>query len=114
MHYNQRVVSTRVIVKRLNGHWTAWFSDRPQAGCTGRKPVDAIGGLLAAQGVPIPPHDLISHVENWGENGFEFVLPACPDCRGRGQYVGLTLVERCRTCQGSGYHPAHSAGAVAG
>lgn len=109
MSDTQRAVSTRVIVERLNGQWVARFRDRPQPPCSGRKPVDAIARLLAAQGIPVLPHDLISHVENWGENGFEFVLPACPDCRGRGEYVGLTLVERCTTCQGSGYRIAPSA-----
>jgi DNA-binding NtrC family response regulator len=29
--------------------------------------------------------------------------PACPDCRGSGQYVGLTVIESCQTCGGSGH-----------
>jgi len=27
---------------------------------------------------------------------------SCPDCKGSGQYVGLTVVEPCRRCRGSG------------
>jgi hypothetical protein len=29
----------------------------------------------------------------------------CPECRGSGQYVGLNLVETCRTCRGRGLVP---------
>jgi hypothetical protein len=28
--------------------------------------------------------------------------PTCPDCGGTGQYVGLTVVEPCRACGGTG------------
>ena len=28
--------------------------------------------------------------------------PTCPDCGGSGQYVGLTVVEPCRVCGGTG------------
>jgi hypothetical protein len=28
--------------------------------------------------------------------------PSCPDCGGSGQYVGLTVVEACRACGGTG------------
>lgn len=26
----------------------------------------------------------------------------CPDCKGSGTYTGLTVVEPCRTCNGTG------------
>ncbi len=29
--------------------------------------------------------------------------PSCPDCNGSGQYVGLTVVEPCRACGGTGW-----------
>ncbi|MEK6235667.1 MAG: hypothetical protein N2C14_13240, partial [Planctomycetales bacterium] len=29
-------------------------------------------------------------------------LRCCPDCKGSGQYVGLSVVESCRRCAGSG------------
>ena len=36
------------------------------------------------------------------------VLPhkiACPDCKGSGEYVGLSVVEECRRCLGAGMVP---------
>lgn len=30
-------------------------------------------------------------------------LRRCPDCKGRGWYVGATVREHCKTCDGSGW-----------
>jgi len=90
--------------------WIARLADNPTAEFSGKSPSEALGCLLRGNGWTMsevvlnmdPDRSNISagHAEvliRVRRPGLETV---CPDCRGSGRYVGLSVVETCHACGG--------------
>lgn len=98
----------RIIVARLPvvGHWSAYFQDTPGKSFAGPTADIALGRLaesLSAFGTF--RMEQVGGSEQSGLLEVDLIplagLP-CPDCRGTGEYVGLTTREKCRKCGGRG------------
>jgi hypothetical protein len=100
-----------LIVVRQNadaGQWTASFESVPQFAFGGGTAIGAVCRLL--EGAE-SDHGTYT-IECFSDLALAEQAPAsivwdppellvpCPDCNGRGEYVGLLHVERCRTCAG--------------
>ncbi len=98
---------TRIIANKRFGHWSAWFTDKPAFTYGGHSALSAVQKLLDSH----PERNIHfeklvqltegADVREW----LEFSIPTrqlieCPECRGTGQYIGLTTVEVCGHCQG--------------
>jgi hypothetical protein len=100
---------TRVIVHRADAtrQWSAWFVDQPHETAAAPNAADAVWQLLKNWGVDLgTAHILPDRDKCSSELGhFEMLdLPhkiPCPDCKGSGTYVGLSVVESCRRCGGN-------------
>lgn len=96
----------RIIAKRTqSGDWSAWFDGRPQVvfrGSTARQAasrlVDQVLGRDAVELQPLVRSKANGTVIFAGEAR----RVPCPDCDGSGSYVGLTVVEPCDVCGGTG------------
>jgi hypothetical protein len=90
------------------GQWTASFEGVPQFAFGGGTAIGAVRRLLEgaesehgtytiecfsdlALGEQIPASIVWDPPE---------LLASCPDCNGRGEYIGLLHIEKCRTCGG--------------
>jgi len=99
----------RVIVHRTSDtkQWSAWFLDDPQETAAAPNAADAVWQLLQSCGIDLgAAHILPDRDKCSSEKGhFEMVvLPLkipCPDCKGSGTYVGLSVIEECRRCRGT-------------
>lgn len=90
--------------------WIARLADSPAAEFVGRSPAEALGYLLRGNGWAMS--DVVLNMDPDRSNisaGHAEVLitlrrpgleKVCPDCRGSGQYVGLSVVETCHACGG--------------
>jgi hypothetical protein len=103
--------ATRIIVEQAAGgtHWTAWFADDPRGSKGGQTTRLALRNLLAAHPGRIPARYVLQMDRSRYQPGhFEIVVQTegesavCPECNGRGQYVGLNVVEPCAACGGTG------------
>ena len=90
-------------------HWVAWFEDEPENGYGGETPIAAVQRLLNGRAERVPEFHGIRAVGSLSRRRRrEFILypkvarTLCPECRGTGKYVGLSVVEDCRACGGSG------------
>lgn len=102
-----RLIATR----SPDGDWNCHIEGRPKFVMRGRQPLDAMskicsmagfmhGGYAVAESGP----DRVVYAWSWGAL-FAKLRKPCPDCGGSGNYVGLAVVEECRTCAGSGRVP---------
>ena len=98
------MADTRIIAEAdQHGGWSAWLEGRAYKTWGGNSAAVAVMRLLRANGWsialiepdydPAHPKRQVFRLKR-GE--------VCPDCGGRGRYVGLTVVETCGTCGGSG------------
>lgn len=100
----------RIIAERdTGGLWTAWFDELPDEIQVGRSQGEAVRRLLyRTRDRRIPAKDIWIDPAACRDGHLEFVVVTedkknpCPDCHGSGQYIGLTVIEACQTCQGSG------------
>jgi hypothetical protein len=112
MATQQLIRQRRAIVERdpLGRRWKAWFDDEPQHICFADEALAAFDRLVDSRRHRIPePYQL--KIDDQASRGghIEVVLwsreaspQTCPACHGSGKYVGLSVVEDCRTCGGSG------------
>ena len=91
-----------IIAEEQHGHWSAWFEGHPETAFGGDRPDVAVSRLV--QSVGIDPAAVAARCDVATLTHLEFHLATtpCPDCRGRGQYLGLAVAEDCQTCRGSG------------
>jgi len=94
--------------EQLAGQWTASFDGAPQFAFGGKTAIGAVRRLLegaeASQGTyTLEHHSDQASSEQTPESVIwdppELLVP-CPVCKGRGDYVGLLIVEKCGTCGG--------------
>lgn len=97
----------RVLAFRApDGCWRAWLDSQPDA-CVSDLTARAAAARLV-RATPGLDADSLQLVERSGGSGFMVFAVSrarsacCPDCGGSGRYVGLTVIEPCRTCGGSG------------
>jgi hypothetical protein len=90
------------------GQWTASFDGVPQVAFGGMTAFGAVRRLLdgaeSSHGTYMLNCDVDSALAGQNPNSIvwdppELLIP-CPDCNGRGEYVGLQHVEKCRPCGG--------------
>jgi hypothetical protein len=95
------MATIRITAIRRHGHWSAYLPRCTEKSFGGPTAVEAVRRLVL-ETYGFSPTELL--VRNVRENLHEFAvrLPACPECGGSGQYVGLIVVEPCRRCGGSG------------
>ena len=106
---------TNIIVRYNDAaaQWEAWFDGAPCVCYGGDFSMVAVHRLL--EGSEIDACDLklnVSHVQAgaavlvreavWQPP--ELLLP-CEQCNGKGEYVGLAVVEKCGACRGKGWIP---------
>lgn len=89
------------------GNWFAWYASRPNHASLGETPHEALAALLSRSNASISDWNVRAMARAYSEglNEFEIDLATdtpCPECHGTGRYVGLTHVENCGMCQGSG------------
>ena len=100
----------RIIAERdAGGLWTAWFEELPDEIQVGRSQGEAVRRLLyRTRDRRVPAKDIWIDPAACRDGHLEFVVVTedkrnpCPDCNGSGKYIGLTVIEPCQTCQGSG------------
>jgi hypothetical protein len=94
--------------EQVAGQWTASFDGVPQFAFGGKTAIGAVRRLLegaeASQGTYTVEHrsdrtssEQIPESVVWDPP--ELLVP-CQICKGRGEYVGLLVVEKCGTCGG--------------
>ncbi|MDA1013603.1 MAG: hypothetical protein O3A00_04010 [Planctomycetota bacterium] len=101
---------TRIVVESDGHHWRAWFADDPADWTVGSLPGLALKRVLAAKSERVPPaYKVRSDAARSTEYHLEFLIgpefsesSGCPDCGGSGKYVGFSVIESCRRCDGSG------------
>ena len=97
-----------LIVERGPGgrDWSACLEDEPQRGCGGATISKAVRRWLALNRDRFPgPYAMQLDKQQSTLDRRVMLLTAtstCPECGGSGRYVGLILVENCKTCDGSG------------
>ena len=93
---------------QLAGRWTASFDGVPQFAFGGATAIGAVRRLLEGAEASSGTYAIKCHAESASATQIpasvvwdppELLVP-CPDCNGRGEYVGLLRVEKCRTCGG--------------
>jgi hypothetical protein len=98
-------MSQPCIIAEANRHggWSAWLEDCPYESWGGETAVAALMRLLRAHGWPVALVALDHDPEHPNRRVFRLKRgKVCPECGGRGRYVGLRVVETCGTCGGSG------------
>ena len=93
---------TRIIAEDNLGHWSAWFTRRPEMIFRGPSVKSAVDQLMQAHGLDPASISLMYHGIGPRRQEFRIRAKACPDCRGSGKYVGLATVENCDRCGGYG------------
>ena len=91
----------RIIVERDAGLWSAWRKDDPATALSGSDPAMAVKRLCNILDLNV----MSIAVDHAGcrTDHLEFIVgETCTDCGGSGKYVGLNMVEDCRTCGGVG------------
>jgi hypothetical protein len=90
------------------GQWTASFDGVPQVAFGGMTAIGAVRRLLEGSEASHGTYTVEHHSDRASSEQIpasviwdppELLVP-CPDCNGRGEYVGLLHVEKCRTCGG--------------
>jgi hypothetical protein len=93
---------------QVAGQWTASFDGVPQFAFGGTSAIGAVRRLLEGAEASHGTYTLKCETDS----AFAKQVPAsviwdppellvsCPDCNGRGDHVGLLVVEKCRTCGG--------------
>lgn len=109
-------VELRIVVERApaTGRWTAWFQDLPGQVIEGDEAMTAFDTLVASQRDRLPDPYQLRVDDRRSRGGHIEVLMSgrrrerqiCPTCKGSGKYVGLTVVEACDACGGTGSVPA--------
>lgn len=107
-----QVQATRIIVEQQPGRddWQAWFSDAPHSSFVGDNTRLAIKNLLDHHPERIPSrYRLRVDRQRYQRGHFELLISSargctstCPECRGTGRYIGLTVIEPCSACGGTG------------
>ena len=97
----------RVLAFRApDGRWRAWLDAEPDV-CVSDRTARA-AAMQLVEGTPGLDPGSLEIVERSGGSGFVVFAVSraestpCPDCGGSGQYVGLVVVESCRSCGGTG------------
>lgn len=96
-HYNQTA-----------GQWTAIFGGVPQFAFGGGTAIGAVRRLLEGAEASLGTYTIQYYTDSSSADQLPAsvvwdppeLLVTCPDCNGRGEYVGLLHVEKCRTCGG--------------
>ncbi len=110
-------ISPDAIVCRFNSHagqWLAHFEHASQVAFGGDKPLLALRRLL--EGTEAEPGEYNMRWDQEEPTGTDApfwtamwqppeLLYQCPDCEGKGQYIGMANVELCRTCGGRNVIP---------
>lgn len=106
--------SPPTIVVRYNetaGQWQAWFDGFPHVAYGGEFSMEAVHRLLEGSGTDAS--DLMLHVDQ-DQIGSGVLIRSvvwqppellfrCEQCNGKGEYVGLAVVEKCGACEGRGW-----------
>lgn len=105
-------VELRIIVERVagGGRWAAWFQHNPAGAIQGDEAMTAFDSLLNSHRDTLPDPYQIRVDDRRSRGGHIEVLlvgrprkrSTCPACKGSGKYVGLSVVEACSTCAGTG------------
>lgn len=90
------------------GHWTASFEDKAHVTFGGNTAFVAIRRLLEMTEAGHGTYSLTSSRDPSATGQIPEsviwdppeLLVSCPDCNGRGEYVGLLQVEKCKNCGG--------------
>lgn len=108
----QGVRELRAIVERdpHGQRWQAWFEHESHLVYEGDEALAAFDRLIAGNRGKVPDSYHLKIDDRTSRGGhIEVVLWAsapvrrpCPACGGSGKYVGLAVVETCRTCGGAG------------
>jgi hypothetical protein len=108
----QVVRELRAIVERdpKGKRWRAWFDHEPQAVFDGDEALAAFDRLVMGSREKVPETYHLKIDDRTSRGGHievllwanEPVRRTCPACGGSGKYVGLSVVEACRTCNGAG------------
>jgi hypothetical protein len=93
---------TRIIAEDNLGQWSAWFTRAPGAIARGPSMKSAVAQLVQTHGLDPASVTLMYHGIGPRRHEFRIRSTVCPECRGSGQYVGLTTVESCQRCDGYG------------
>ena len=64
-----------VIVEQHDGHWSAWFSRRPELSCGGQWPADAIRRLLDGFGNQFDGKEIVALDSASRDGHLEFLVP---------------------------------------
>ena len=91
------------------GQWLAWFDGAPCVCYGGEFSTEAVHRLLDGSGTDAC--DLTLRVEQADKSVMIHgavwqppeLLRRCEQCNGKGEYVGLTIVEKCGGCSGRGF-----------
>ena len=95
--------------KNPAGHWSCHRDGQPERSAEGPLPLIALRRCCKMYSVDadaftqvLRSRGRIVFAMSASERDLLPGLDVCPDCGGSGQYVGLNVVERCATCQGTG------------
>ncbi len=95
-------------------YWTAYLEQVPQFAICGPTAVQAVRRFLEAAESGPGTYSVMDISDTEHTAGIPLaviwdppeLLVRCPDCEGRGEYVGLFVVESCRVCSGRSLVPA--------
>ena len=84
--------------------WDCRAEERPEVSASAPLPLEAMRRLCGILGLPASCYVAVERTTNRivFRKGVSEPTGPCPDCGGSGRYVGLIVVEPCRTCRGSG------------
>lgn len=84
------------------GRWTAWFDGKLAGASQGENAAHAVRHLVEFSGCD--DSALLADFKRCTDTHQEFILDGilCPECLGSGRYIGLTRIEDCNNCGGSG------------
>ena len=70
-------IFVHIIVEQRDGHWSAWFSGRPQLSCGGQWPAQAIQRLLDGHGGnEFDAEEIVSLDDATNDGHLEFLVPS--------------------------------------
>lgn len=93
------------------GQWLAWFEGTPCVTYGAEFSMQAVHRLLNGYGtdtcdltlrVEQADTSVVTHPAVWQPPE---LLLHCEECDGKGEYVGLAVVEKCGACRGKGWVP---------
>lgn len=110
MTEQQAETNVRIILEStMDGdHWYAWRAGNEVETWSGETARDALQNLLTGNSnLVVRLSDLIEDPTLHRDGHIECVpkeSASCPDCQGSGKYIGFTVVDECKKCEGTGLH----------